>query len=601
MQIGIDSFAAAYLDESRAEDPADRVRELVEQIEYADQVGLDVFGIGEHHRKDYLDSAPAIILAAAAARTQRIRLTSAVAVLSAVDPVRLFQEFATLDLLSRGRAEMVVGRGSSIEAFPLFGFRLEDYDALFAEKLELLLRIRENEHVQWSGKFRPALTGQGIYPRPLQNPFPIWLGVGATPNSFVRAGSLGLPLMVAIIGGQPEMFRHLVDLYRAAGKQAGQPTERLKVGVHALGYVAVTNAQAADDFYPGFAKAIDSVAKERGLASLTRTRFDAQRGPEGALMIGTADEVAEKIMRYHEVLGGISRITFQMNASSLPHTKLMRAIEAIGTRVAPLVRAAVAMLIVLVSLLPRTMGAQTGEPLFQPLLADPREPAFFAAYLWGRSPHLGSRLGVVGLGQTIALYRARHWELAIEAGVFSQFDMTSRTNDLINADYRVGLPLAYRRGAFAGRLRLYHQSSHLGDEYLLHTGAKRENLTFESAELIVSRGAGPWRLYGGGEYVLVRSPSSLKPGVFRAGLEYRGRVPATPHAWVRFVGGVDVISVQVRAWRTAWSAIAGIELGMPRSPWRWSVLLKGYAGPAPYGQFYMDQLTSVGAGVSFSR
>ena len=338
MQVGIDSFAAAYLEESRAENPSDRVRELVEQIEHADQVGLDVFGIGEHHRKDYLDSAPAIILAAAAARTRSIRLTSAVTVLSAADPVRVFQEFATLDLLSQGRAEMIVGRGSFIDAFPLFGLRLEDYDSLFAEKLDLLLNVRANEHVNWSGKHRPQLTGQGVYPRPLQNPFPIWLGVGGTPNSFVRAGILGLPLMVAIIGGQPERFRSLIDLYRAAGQQAGHSPEQLNVGVHALGYVAATSDEAANDFYPGFAKAISTVAKERGWPPLTRASFDAQRGPEGALLIGTADEVVEKIMRYNDVLGGISRISFQMNAGSLPHAKLLRAIEAIGTRVAPAVR-----------------------------------------------------------------------------------------------------------------------------------------------------------------------------------------------------------------------------------------------------------------------
>ena len=338
MQVGIDSFAAAYLDESRAQNPADRITELVEQVERADQVGLDVFGIGEHHRKDYLDSAPAIILAAAAARTQRIRLTSAVTVLSAADPVRVFQQFATLDLLSQGRAEMVVGRGSSIEAFPLFGFRLDDYDALFAEKLDLLLNIRENEHVHWSGKHRPALTGQGVYPRPVQNPLPIWLGVGGTPESFVRAGMLGLPLMVAIIGGETRRFRPLVDLYRAAGEQAGHPRERLKVGIHSLGYVAATTREAADDFFPGYARAINSVARERGWPPTTRASFDAQRGPEGALLIGEPDEVVEKIMRHSDALGGISRITFQMNASSLPHGKLMQAIEALGTKVAPALR-----------------------------------------------------------------------------------------------------------------------------------------------------------------------------------------------------------------------------------------------------------------------
>src|SRR5438552_1472913 len=240
MQIGIDSFAAAFDDASRAVTPSERLRDLIEQIEHADQVGLDVFGIGEHHRRDFLDSAPAVILGAAASRTQRIRLTSAVAVLSAADPVRVFQEFATLDLLSNGRAELVVGRGSFIDAFPLFGLRLDDYDSLFAEKLELLLKIRDNEHVHWSGKHRPALTGQGVYPRPVQNPLPIWVGVGGTPESFVRAGMLGLPLMVAIIGGETRRFRPLVDLYRAAGEQAGHSSDRLKVGVHSLGYVAAT-------------------------------------------------------------------------------------------------------------------------------------------------------------------------------------------------------------------------------------------------------------------------------------------------------------------------------------------------------------------------
>src|SRR5712672_233273 len=220
MQVGIDSFAA-FDENSLAVNPAERLRQLVQQIEHADEVGLDAFGVGEHHRRDFLDSAPEVILGAAAARTQQIRLTSAVTVLSAEDPVRVFQSFATLDLLSRGRAEMVVGRGSSIEAFPLFGFDLDDYDALFAEKLELLLKVREEEHVHWSGRFRPALTGQGVYPRPLQQPLPIWVGVGGTPQSFVRAGTLGLPLMVAIIGGEPKRFRSLIDLYREAGRRAG--------------------------------------------------------------------------------------------------------------------------------------------------------------------------------------------------------------------------------------------------------------------------------------------------------------------------------------------------------------------------------------------
>src|SRR5881396_3268773 len=283
MQVGIDSFAATFDDVGLATSQSERLRNLVEQIERADQVGLDVFGIGEHHRREFLDSAPAVILAAAAARTKRIRLTSAVTVLSAADPIRVFQEFATLDLLSQGRVEMVVGRGSSIEAFPLFGFRLEDYDSLFAEKLDLLLKIRENEHVHWSGKHRAALTGQGIYPRPAQNPLPIWLGVGGTPESFVRAGMLGLPLMVAIIGGETRRFRPLIDLYREAGERAGHPREQLKVGVHSLGYVAARTQEAADDFYPGYARAIDSVARERGWPPMTRASFDAQRGEYGAL------------------------------------------------------------------------------------------------------------------------------------------------------------------------------------------------------------------------------------------------------------------------------------------------------------------------------
>jgi probable LLM family oxidoreductase len=338
MQIGIDSFAAAYGDASLAVSPADRLRNLIEEIEYADQVGLDVFGIGEHHRKDYLDSAPAVILAAAAARTQKIRLTSAVTVLSSADPVRVFQNFATLDLLSNGRAEIVVGRGSFTDSFPLFGLRLEDYDSLFAENLELLLEIRENEHVHWSGKHRASLTGQGVYPRPVQNPLPIWLGVGGTPQSFARAGVLGLPLMVAIIGGEPRRFRPLVDLYREAGKQAGHSADRLKVGVHSLGYVAPTTQQAADEFFPGYARAFTDVGKERGWRPVTRGGFDAQRGPQGALLVGDPDEVTEKIIRHSEALGGVSRFTFQMNVASLPHAKLMQAIELLGARVAPALR-----------------------------------------------------------------------------------------------------------------------------------------------------------------------------------------------------------------------------------------------------------------------
>lgn len=338
IEVGIDSFAAAFDDLSLEISPSERLQNLVEQIERADQVGLDVFGVGEHHRREFLDSAPVVILGAAAARTQRIRLTSAVTVLSAADPVRVFQEFATLDLLSQGRAEMVVGRGSFIEAFPLFGLRLEDYDSLFAEKLDLLLKIRNNEHIHWSGEYRPALTGQGVYPRPLQNPLPIWVGVGGTPESFVRAGMLGLPLMVAIIGGESRHFRPLIDLYREAGRRAGHSPDQLKVGIHSIGYVAETTQQAADDFFPGYARTFSGIAKERGWRPVTHADYDAQRGPYGALIIGDPDDVVEKIARHSKALGGISRITFQMNPGSLSQGKLMRAIELIGTRVVPALR-----------------------------------------------------------------------------------------------------------------------------------------------------------------------------------------------------------------------------------------------------------------------
>src|SRR5881296_25183 len=259
MQIGIDSFALAYDDAQVGLTPADHMRNLIDQIAYADEVGLDVFGVGEHHRKEFLDEAPAVILGAAAARTKKIRLTSAVAVLSAADPVRLFEQFATLDLISQGRAEMVVGRGSFIDAFPLFGLDLNDYDELFAEKLELLLKLRDEEHPRWSGQFRPALNGQGVYPRPLQIPFPIWIGVGGTPQSFIRAGLLGLPLMVAIIGGETHRFRPLIDLYREAGKKAGHSTDQLKVGVHSLGYVAESTQKAVDEFFPGYAHTMTEI------------------------------------------------------------------------------------------------------------------------------------------------------------------------------------------------------------------------------------------------------------------------------------------------------------------------------------------------------
>ena len=340
MEIGVDSFAAAISDPvtGLTISPVDRVQHLLEEIKLADQVGLDVFGIGEHHRAEFLDSAPAVLLAAAAAQTKNIRLTSAVTVLSAADPVRVFQEFATLDLISHGRAEIVAGRGSFVESYPLFGLRLEDYDSLFAEKLDLLLAIRENTEVHWSGKHRAPLTGQAIYPRPLQNPLPIWVGVGGTPESFARAGVLGLPLMVAIIGGEPKRFRPLVDLYREAGRRAGHSAENLTVGLHAIGFLGDTTEQAADDFFPGYAHTFTEIGKERGWPPTTRRQFDALRGPTGALLIGDAETIAKKILYVNEVLGGLSRITFQMGVSTLAHPKMLRAIEILGTRVAPIVR-----------------------------------------------------------------------------------------------------------------------------------------------------------------------------------------------------------------------------------------------------------------------
>jgi probable LLM family oxidoreductase len=340
MQIGIDSFIAAVPDSLTGQNvgPADRLNHLLKEITLADEVGLDVFGLGEHHRVEFLDSAPEVILGAAAARTKHIRLTSAVTVLSANDPVRIFQQFATIDLLSRGRAEIVVGRGSFIEAFPLFGLDLRDYDSLFANKLDLLLALRDNTHVTWSGKHRAALNGQAVYPRPMQDPIPIWLGVGGTPASFERAGRLGLPLMVAIIGGEPHRFRPLIDLYREAGRRAGHKQEKLKVGIHALGYVADTDQQAADEFFPGYAQAFTEIGKERGLPPVTRNQFEALRRPKGALLISNPEGVAEKVLHVSEALGGISRLTFQMSIASLPHEKRMHAIELLGKRVAPLVR-----------------------------------------------------------------------------------------------------------------------------------------------------------------------------------------------------------------------------------------------------------------------
>ncbi len=342
MEIGVDSFAAILPDPATGKLPSatDRMADLLEEVEVADDVGLDVFGIGEHHRAEFLDSAPAIILAAAAARTKSIRLTSAVTVLSAADPVRVFQEFATLDLIAKGRAEIVVGRGSFGEAYPLFGFRMEDYDDLFAEKLELFLKLREKTHLAWEGRFRPALTGQGVFPRPHQQRLPVWLGVGGTPQSFARAGTLGLPLMVAIIGGSFERFRPLVDLYRESGLRAGHALEQLTVGVHAMGFVGETTAKAKDAFFPGWAHLTTTIGRERGWFAPSRQQFEAMCGPEGAFLIGDPDTVASKMLDADGALGGVSRITFQMSTASLESAVMKRSIELLGTEVAPIVRAA---------------------------------------------------------------------------------------------------------------------------------------------------------------------------------------------------------------------------------------------------------------------
>jgi probable LLM family oxidoreductase len=335
MEIGIDSFASAMYGRN-ALSSVDAMEQLLDRIALADQAGLDVYGIGEHHKKEFLDSAPAVILAAAAARTKRIRLTSAVTVLSTSDPVRVYQSFATLDLISKGRAELVVGRGSAVDAYPLFGYNLQDYDALFKEKLELLLQVRDQEFVTWSGKFRPALQNQPVYPRSLQEKLPVWLGVGGTPESFARAGSLGLPLMVAIIGGETERFLPLVDLYREAGRRAGFSPEQLKVGLHSPGYVASTHEQAVSDYYPGYAELWTKLGRERGWPPVTKAQFDKLIAPRGVLVLGGPEQVAEKLLRHSEALGGVDRFTFQMDNAGLSHLQLLQSIELIGTKVIPL-------------------------------------------------------------------------------------------------------------------------------------------------------------------------------------------------------------------------------------------------------------------------
>src|SRR5215217_2849231 len=341
MELGVYTFGERTADWSgEIVSPQQRVRDLVEEVELADQVGLDVFGVGEHHRPDFAVSAPAVVLAAGAARTKRIRLTSAVSVISSDDPVRVFQEFATLDLLSGGRAEIMAGRGSFIESFPLFGYDLRDYDELFAEKLELLLRLREQENVTWSGKHRAALDGQSVYPRPVQEPLPIWVAVGGNPESAIRAGTLGLPMALAIIGGLPERFVPFAELHRRAARQAGHdPPPPLSINSHA--YVADSAEQAAEEFFPAYAAMMNAIGRERGWTEIRRQDFDSLRTLRGALVVGSPEQVVEKILFQHELFGH-QRFLAQISVGDLAHERVLRAIELLGTEVAPAVREEVA-------------------------------------------------------------------------------------------------------------------------------------------------------------------------------------------------------------------------------------------------------------------
>jgi probable LLM family oxidoreductase len=337
MELGIYTFAETTPDPLTGEtiSAAERLRDLLEEIELADRVGLDVFGVGEHHRPDFAVSAPAVVLAAAAARTERIRLTSAVNVLSSDDPVRVFQQFATLDLLSGGRAEIMAGRGSFIESFPLFGYELESYNELFAEKLDLLLKIRESERVTWSGRLRAPIRDLGVYPRPIQNPLPVWIAVGGTPASAVRAGSLGLPLALGIIGGMPERFAPFAEMHRQAALDAGH--EPPSLGINSHGYIAPTSQEAADEAFPAFATTMDRIGRERGWPPMTREQFEGSCTLRGANFVGSPEDVIEKILFQHEIFGH-QRFMVQFSVGTMPHEKIMRSIELFGTVVAPAVR-----------------------------------------------------------------------------------------------------------------------------------------------------------------------------------------------------------------------------------------------------------------------
>lgn len=341
MELGLYTFAPVALrpESGRGPDAARRLAELIEEVELADQVGLDVFGVGEHHRPDFAVSAPAVVLAAAAARTKRIRLTSAVSVISSDDPVRVFQEFATLDLLSGGRAEIMAGRGSFIESFPLFGYDLGDYDALFEEKLDLLLALREQERVTWRGRLRAPLEGQGVYPRPLQDPLPVWIAVGGTPQSVVRAAEKGLPLAIAIIGGAPERFGPLGRLYRERAAAAGHSPSRTPLSINSHGFLADDSRAAADLLWPSYAETMTRIGRERGWPPATRAQFDAECGPRGALLVGSPAQVVDKILFEHTIFAH-ERFLLQLTVGPSSHRDTMRAIELFGTEVAPAVRKA---------------------------------------------------------------------------------------------------------------------------------------------------------------------------------------------------------------------------------------------------------------------
>lgn len=343
MELGLTTFAETISSAGSglAEDHGDRLRQVIAEAVLAESVGLDVYAIGEHHRPDFAASTPSVVLAAIAAQTERIRLSPAVTVLSSDDPVRVYQQFSTLDLISNGRAELLVGRGSFIESFPLFGYSLEDYDELFSEKLDLLLAVRDNEQVTWSGQFRAPLVDQGVYPRSQQDPLPVWVGVGGTPQSVVRAGQRGLPVAIAIIGGSPERFGVLGELHRRSLRESGFDPAEVPLAVHAHGHIAETSDQAAEEFYPSYAAAMTRLGRERGWGPMTRDQFEAMRSPEGSLVLGDPETVANKILWWREILG-IERFMLHVSVGTMPHDQVMRSVELLGTEVATRVAAGIA-------------------------------------------------------------------------------------------------------------------------------------------------------------------------------------------------------------------------------------------------------------------